>query len=586
MPKPPQPKKSQGTSAAAASRGRRPAGIAPTRALLLGAIVLAAALVPYLRTVRYGFVWDDKLVVGSHLDVHGPADLERLWATPFDLYLRDAALQRTYFRPVVLTTLAADRAVFGDRPGGYHAMNLAWYAVACLFLWLFAWEVSGRPVPAAVGAALFALHPTHPESAAFVSGRTDLVAGAFLFAALWIAARAGPRIRPAWRKLLPATLALLPGLFAKEIVLFAAPLLPLTLWTADRRLRLRDVALATAPVAAACVLYLASRMAVLGPHPLPAVTPVEGTAAQLLTSVSLVARYIPLLFLPVKLAARHEIVEIYTPLHPLFLAGLATVIAVLAALALLAKRRSPWAIPAALFAATLFPVCWVRILSGALLAERFLFVPSGALALAVALLPLTVPLLVAGGAVAAVALAALLVPRVTIWKNDGTLYTSMLRDSPDSPYVHAILGTYYYEHRDLPRAAYHDRRAYELQPNYTQALLDLGAVQDEMGRIDSAFVTIRLLTRLRGDYAPAWYALGNLYVRVDDPDSARWSYERAIGLQPDFPEAENNLGVVLERMGRIEEALAHYRRALAARPGYPEAENNLGRLSAELGKRP
>jgi hypothetical protein len=556
------------------------------RGLLLGGIVLAAALFPYLRTVGYDFVWDDRVLVGPHLGIHGPADIARLWSTPFDTYLRDPALHRTYFRPAVVYSLSADRALFDDRPGGYHAANLVWYGAACLFLWLFTWELTGRPVAAAAGAVLFALHPTHPESAAFISGRTDLLAGVSLFAALWASVRYGRRIRPAARKLWPASLLLLPGLFAKEVALFGAPLLPLVLWISDRRIGLRDAAIASAPVAAACALYLLCRTAVLGAHPLPAVSPVEGTVAQLLTSASIVARYVPLLFVPIRLAARHEIVEIRSPFHPLFLAGFLVIAATVAALLWSLRRRSPWAVPVALFAVTLFPVCWVRMLSGALVAERFLFIPSGALAPAVALLPVSLLALLAGSAVAAAALAAPLLPRISIWQNEGTLYTSMLRDAPESPYVHAILGGYYYQQRDLPRAAYHHRRAFDLQPKYTESLLNLGAVEDEMGEIDSAFVTIRLLVRLRPEYAPAWYALGNLYVRVDDPDSASWAYGRAIGLLPDFPEAENNLGAVLERMGRNEDALAHYRRALTLKPGYREAENNLSRLTADLRKKP
>jgi tetratricopeptide (TPR) repeat protein len=587
MPKSPQPKKSQGSPGGAGGTRRGGRGrIGGARALLLGAVVLAAAAIPYARTVHYDFVWDDKVLVGPQLDVHGPADLVRLWRTPFDTFLRDAALQKVYFRPAVLYSMAADRAVFGDDPAGYHAVNVAWYALACLFLWLLAWEISGRAVPATAGAVLFALHPTHPESAAFISGRTDLMAGAFLFAALWAAARFGPGAKPAWKKLLPAACLLLPGLYSKEIALFAAPILPLVLWISDRRIRLRDLAVASVPVAAACALYLSSRVSVLGPHPIPAVSPVEGTMAQILTSVSVVARYVPLLLLPIRLSARHEITVLHSPLHPLFLAGLLVIAASVAAFVLLLKRRSPWTVPVALFAATLYPVCWVRILSGALVAERFLFVPGGALAPAVALLPLAVPTLLAGAAAAAVALTVLLAPRVGIWKNDGTLYKSMLRDAPESPFVHAILATYYYEKRDLPKAAYHNRRAFALQPSYTEALLDLGAVEDEMGHEDSAFVSIRLLTRVKRDYAPGWYALGNLFAHTGDPDSARWSYEHALALMPDFPEAENNLGAVLEQMGRNDEALAHYRKALALRPEYRDARNNLTRLTAELRKKP
>lgn len=613
----PQPKKSQRTPGAGPP-GPRGGAVAtsPARALLLGAILLACALVPYLPTLKYDFVWDDKAVIGPSLDLRTPSDVARIWRIPFDSLLRDSALQRTYFRPAVLYSLAADRAAYHERPAGYHATNLAWYALAVLFLWLTAWELTGRPLAATAGAALYALHPTHPESVCFISGRTDVVAAVFLFASLWTAARWGPRLRPAWRKLLPASLVLLPGLFAKEIALFGAPLLVLTLWLAERKLPAPKLAVAAIPVAAAAALYLACRFAVLGARPLPVVTPVEGTLTQILTSVAVVWWYVPLLLAPLSLSARHEIIEVHAP-NLSFLLGLVAILATLAGIAIAIRRRSAWSLPLGLYALTLFPVCYVRLLSGALVAERFLFAPSGALALAVAILPGAWaaprrgaargeeppavapppastaarppadarPVFLGGCAIAGLALLLLLLPRVQIWRDEGTLFGSMLRDSPQSPYVHAVLGGYYYQRRDLARAAYHHRRAFELQPRFTESLLNLGAAQDEMGQPDSAFVSIRLLLHLRGDYAPAWYALGNLYVRVDRPDSARWAYEQALRLDPGLAQAENNLGAVLERMGRYEEALAHYRRAAAILPGYREASNNLDRLTEERKRR-
>jgi tetratricopeptide (TPR) repeat protein len=584
--------------------------------MLLGAIVLACALIPYLPALRYDFVWDDRVMIGPSLDLKSPSDVARIWRIPFDSLLRDSVLQRTYFRPAALYSLAADRAAYHEHSAGFHATNLAWYALAVLFLWLTAWELTGRPLAATAGAALYALHPTHPESVCFISGRTDLMAAAFLFASLWAAARWGPRLRPAWRKLLPASLLLLPGLFAKEIALFGAPLLVLTLWLSERKLPARKLALAAIPVAAVAALYLACRIAVLGARPLPVVTPVEGTLAQILTSVAVVWWYIPLLLVPLRLSARHEIVEVHAPTLP-FLLGLVAMAAILAGIAIAIRKRSPWSLPLGLYALTLFPVCYVRLLAGALVAERFLFAPSGALALAVALIPGALPVRQRGTArgaevpaagpaaappaarapadakpvflgacaIAGVALLFLLLPRVQIWRDEGTLYGSMLRDSPQSPYVHAVLGGYYYERRDLARAAYHHRRAFELQPQFTESLLNLGATQDEMGQTDSAFVSIRLLLHLREDYAPAWYALGNLYVRVDRPDSARWAYAQALRLDPGFAQAENNLGAVLERTGRNEEALDHYRRAAAILPGYREASNNLDRLTEEMKRR-
>ncbi len=576
--------------------------------VLLALLVLAAAVVPYARTLDAQFVWDDTFVIGPQLDVRAPSDLARLWKTPFDQFLKDEAMTRNYFRPAVLYTLALDRALYGENPRGFHLTNVVLYAAACFFLWLFAWELSGRPIAAALGAALYALHPAHPESVAFVSGRTDVQSALFLFAALWAAVRFGPAIRNPWMKLAPAAVLLLPGLYAKEVALFGAPLLALALWVKERRLAGRDLARATAPVAAVSALYLATRFLVLGSNPIPAISPVEGAAAQIFTSVAVVARYLPLLVTPIHLSARHEIVEVHAP-DAVFAAGLLILAAIAAGLWIFLRRRSTWSVPLALFAATLLPVCYVKLLSGAIVAERFLFIPSAALAVGIALAPAArsgrsaAPSTgkakprkepIAGDAgsgfilvVAALSLwfAILLWPRVAIWRDEGTLFGSMLRDSPESPHVHAIMGGFQYRARDLERAAYHYRRAIALAPDRAEELLlNLGAAEDEMGQSDSAFVHVRRLNALRPGYAPAWYALGNLYVRVDKSDSAVAAYREALRLMPNLAQAENNMGAVHERQGRFEEALAAYRRALLALPGYPDATNNLRRLSAELGR--
>jgi len=549
---------------------------------LLAALVLLAALLPYWKSLGYGLVWDDGVIIPK-LESYGPGGLGRILATPFDSFLGDPMRHPNYFRPATLLSLWLDETrPAGDAgapvpPGPFHRTNLILYALACVFLWLLASELTGEPVAAAAGAVVFALHPTHPESVCFVSGRTDLMAGAFLFASLWLAARWGPRIKnPAW-KLMPAAASLLVALFSKEVAFLASPVVLIVLWIRDREIRGPAVLLAAAPIVLVDVIYFGVRWAVLGWQTFPAVSPVQGQAAQLLTSVAVVGRYIPLLFFPVSLSARHEVPPLARP-DAYFLAGAAALVLIGAGLWALFRRRSRWLVPLALFATTLLPLCNVRLIAGALVAERFLFVPSAALALAVAFLPRSLPRWTAG--IAAPFFLVLLLPRVGIWRDDATLYTSMVRDSPDSPHAHAILGQYYYRQRDLPRAIEHQKRAFQLMPQYNETLLDLSAAEDEAGQTDSALAHVRLLLRLRPAYPAAWYALGNFQVRKDQPDSAAAAYREALRLDPTLAQAENNLGVVLERMGRIEEAIAHYRRAEELLPGFPNAANNLARLSA------
>lgn len=576
--------------------------------MILGCLVLLAAVLPYAKTLDFAFVWDDHFTIGPHLKISNWGDVTRIWNLPFDSLLNDVSLKRTYFRPATLYSLALDWAVSPRSPRAFHRTNLILYAATCLFLWLFAAELSGRPIAAAAGTVLYALHPAHPESVAFISGRTDVLCACFLFASLWAAVRFGPRIQSPWLKLAPAALLLLPSLLAKEISLFAAPLIPAALWVRDRRLRLSDAARAAASVAAVAAVYLGARFLVLHSEPLPVVSPVEGTVPQILTSFAVVARYLPLLLIPINLSARHEIVETHAP-DAIFFAGVLVLVAIAVGLVAAARRRSLWLVPLGLYAATILPLCYVRLLSGAIVAERFLFIPSAAIVLGVALAPGVLAarpferakartadsargaedagsgLLILSGA-AALGFLVLLLPRISLWKDEGTLFLSMLRDSPESPHVHAILGGYYYGTRDLPRSAYHYRRAYALHPQSTELLLNLGAAEDEMGQKDSAFTHIRLLNRLAPTYAPGLYALGNLYVRIDHPDSAAAAYRASLAYMPKFPQAENNLGAVLEREGHIDEALEHYRRAIAMDSTFKDARNNLRRLTAERAAAP
>jgi tetratricopeptide (TPR) repeat protein len=552
------------------------------RDALLLALVLLAALLPYWRSLGYGFVWDDGVIIPK-LETYGDRGLGRVLATPFDSFLGDPMRHPNYFRPATLASLWLDRTRpqvglgAPDRPGTFHRTNLILYALACVFLWLLASDLTGDPVAAAAGATVFALHPTHPESVCFISGRTDLMAGVFLFASLWLAARWGPRIRnPAW-KLAPAAASLLVALFSKEVAFLASPVVLVVLWIRDRGIRGPRMFLAAAPLVLADAIYLGVRWAVLGWRMAPTVSPVQGPTAQFLTSVAVVGRYIPLLLFPVSLSARHEVLPLARP-DVSFFAGAAVLALIGAGLWALFRRRSRWLVPMALFAATLLPLCDVRLIAGALVAERFLFIPSAALALAVAFLPRPLPRWTAG--IVAPFFLVLLLPRVEIWKDDAALYTSMVRDSPGSPHAHAILGQYYYRQHDFPRAIEHQKRAFQLMPEYNETLLDLSAAEDEAGQTDSALAHVRLLLRLRPEYPAAWYSFGNFQVRKDRPDSAVAAYREALRLDPSLAQAENNLGVVLERMGHTQEALAHYRRSEELLPGFPDAANNLARLSA------
>src|SRR5512147_224213 len=131
MAKKPQTKKGQANPGARAASPRgAPAQDGPARlpgrlrALLLGALVVLAATLPYAPSIRYEFVWDDLHVIGAHLDVRGAGDIARIWALPFDEFLKNETTERTYYRPTTLLSLAWDRATSGENPAGFHRTNV------------------------------------------------------------------------------------------------------------------------------------------------------------------------------------------------------------------------------------------------------------------------------------------------------------------------------------------------------------------------------------------------------------------------------------------------------------------------------
>ena len=123
-----------------------------------------------------------------------------------------------------------------------------------------------------------------------------------------------------------------------------------------------------------------------------------------------------------------------------------------------------------------------------------------------------------------------------------------------------------------------------LNPNYYQALNNLGVAFSESGRPQDAIPCFEKALRLAPDYADAHNNLGNALVAVDQPEEAIKHYQRAMQLNPDLPETHFNLGTALHRVGRLQEAIEQYQLALQLKPNDADAHNNLGLAFAAAGR--
>ncbi|HWB61336.1 MAG TPA: hypothetical protein VG733_17775, partial [Chthoniobacteraceae bacterium] len=151
------------------------------RWLAVGVCVLLAAAVwvVFGQAGGFGFInYDDNLYVNGNpvvvrgLSVQGVAHVFRHFDTKF-------------YTPLTMISHMADSQFYGlQNPGGHHLTNVLLHGISALLLFLVLWRMSGCFWPAAFVAAVFAIHPLHVESVAWVSERNDVLAGVFFMLAL------------------------------------------------------------------------------------------------------------------------------------------------------------------------------------------------------------------------------------------------------------------------------------------------------------------------------------------------------------------------------------------------------------------
>lgn len=193
-------------------------------------LLLVCTAVVWLPVAAAGFVWDDHGLVVGNLLTGDLANLPRFFA--IDLWASTPVGEGVsgYYRPLMLVSLAIDRAAWGLNPAGHHLHGLAWHllAVAAVFRLLEA-PLGWRP--AVLAATLFAVHPVQVEAVTWVAARNDPMAAALGLWALVQVAEPGPSRA---RQAAACGLALLAGLAKESVVLLPVLLLVLDVARSQR----------------------------------------------------------------------------------------------------------------------------------------------------------------------------------------------------------------------------------------------------------------------------------------------------------------------------------------------------------------
>ena len=174
--------------------------------------------------------------------------------------------------------------------------------------------------------------------------------------------------------------------------------------------------------------------------------------------------------------------------------------------------------------------------------------------------------------------------RNQVWENDLTLWTDVVKKSPNKARPRVNLGRALADLDRLEEAKPHYLRALELDPNMEEAHYNMGLLLLEQAKITEAVGYYRKALQIKPNYDKAHLNLGVALEKLGKKDEAKQHYRIAFEINPNLLNAINNLAIVLLKEGKSDEAIEYFRKALRIDPNYVLARNNLGAELLKQGK--
>ncbi|MFC1829466.1 tetratricopeptide repeat protein [Thermodesulfobacteriota bacterium] len=526
-----------------------------------------------------------------------------------------------YWKPVTLLSLMLDYEIYGMDSGGFHMTNLLFHIANTLILFIFLRRATGALWQSGFVAALFALHPLHVESVAWVSERKDVLSTFFWMLTMlaYFHYIKKPGIDRYLLILIPLALGLMakPMLVTLPFVLLLFDYWPLgRLQLPEKRLKPKPLmdevwkrspggkqpALVSKNSNSSHVLIRSVSRLIWEKIPMlilvagliltvillrvgeEAVRPDEFSSFVYRMSNALVSylKYIEKMVWPQNLAVPYPYMAIswqQTAFTFLILFSIS-----FAAVKVL-RSRPYIAVGWFFYLGTIVPV--IALTKFGLffaMADRFTYIPLIGLFIIIAW---GIPELMAEwryrkvwlttlATVVLTILMAMTWEQVGYWENSITLFEHTLKITSNNVVAHNNLGNALNEQGRTAEAIKHYLQALRIKPDYEDAHNNLGNALNKQNRTAEAIEHYLHALRIRPDYAKAHSNLGTALYKQGRTAEAIEHYLQALQIRPDYVEAHNNIGVALDKQDRTAEAIEHYLQALQIKPDYVDAHYNLG----------
>lgn len=462
---------------------------------------LAATLLAYIGVARFGFVFDDLVVVVNNPVIRSWKNLG--WIFTHHL-LATYSATGNFYRPLNVAWFMLEYWLFGLAPPGWHLASLACHLAATLAVYYLARQWTGERLTAALAALFFGLHPVHMEAVAWISGPNDLLITALMIASFLAYAQARERNRPSQWVLSLALFAI--ALLIKEPAVVLPAFLAVYEWTRPEksgdkfRSRSGRTAAAVAPHGLLALAYLVTRRAVLG----ATFGTGTATASAWMTGPAVAALYLRHLVYPAGLSVIYDTPPVTRPGWENLILPLLLCLVAAAVLFYAASRSRAGLLAVAWFSLTLLPAFAVlRTLGDVDFArDRYLYLPSAGICVLVAMglrrIPgkagdwLGLPRLQSMAALAiALLLAAGTTTQLLQYASPLLLFDRAVKIAPNNPGAYIGLGVALRERGDIPRSIVEFEQAYRLRPDLWNTNFYLGGAYFFAGRPAEAVPLLR-----------------------------------------------------------------------------------------------
>ena len=553
---------------------------------LLLALLVALAVVPYLNTFYNFFVYDDITQVLQNPYLQSFHHLKDIFTTPVWSF-QGGDYPRNYYRPLMSFGYLLCYQFVGPVPWPFHLVNIVLNALVVLVLFFVTWRMFDDRLPAYVAAGLFAVHPIHSESVAWIAAVTDLQLAFFYLLAFWFFLGLSK-----WhgRKLILGELSMAASyalaLLSKEPAV-TLPVLAVLYEHAcreDRQETGTPIKFARyGPLWLLALAYFASRIHFVGAMAGRPQFPTMGPDVVFYSGLQLAGQYLGKFIWPATLCAFYPFHMSTRASDPRVITGALALAALTLVVVLSWKRARLVSFGLIFFLLNLAPVLYSPWMAANIFTERYLYLPSvgfcWALGWAGAKLWRATaspgvadprswgprvwrPLAIASAALIASLCVLRIVRRNRDWHDNERFFKATIAKQPDAYIMRINLAGIYLDRDDLDNAERELVAADRVAPDYPMILNNLALLDMKRKRYNEALgYLIRSLLKDPKEPQPHIY-LGELYEQIGQTVNAEKEFRTAVTLSPLSVRAHVGLADFFFDQGRLPEAEKEYRESL------------------------